>query len=471
MNMSKGVRKRRLRAMAHQKLLGPAPLIVGIDLAKKAHVVGFLDRDRTLVSPSIRILNSRVGVQRLIEHAEKIRKKLGLERVVYFMESTGGYWMNVAAMLEEHHLPYRLVQGIAVHHERKIRDSTRAKDDLRDAEIVGHLGTTGRVVEAQLPTEDIWIEMAGVAAERHELEKRCTADIVRLESLLRMVFPEVFEVFSENKAVTLRVLAKTGLMADDIRRMTIEDFMAQVRSCMGRRSIYPSKLLQLYHLVKGRDELYGVTRLKSAMVHRIRNAATRMDLYEAQKTSVEKQLVKLYEKTSYQKVLDSFVGTSALTQATTLGLMGDPARLPEPSSAVKLAGLDVPAKESGQYHGDTQISGMGRPRLRFQAVKMGRALLRFNEDFRAFAEDLVTRSRRRFKRRQLEVACGAKYLRVFTAMCQTGKTYDSSLVRGKARPTNYRRFELQFMPGGMDWVKTSGIDRRRTKEVEVIAEL
>jgi hypothetical protein len=43
MNMSKGVRKRRLRAMAHQKLLGPAPLIVGIDLAKKAHVVGFLD--------------------------------------------------------------------------------------------------------------------------------------------------------------------------------------------------------------------------------------------------------------------------------------------------------------------------------------------------------------------------------------------------------------------------------------------
>jgi hypothetical protein len=83
MNISKGARKRRLRAMTHQELLGPAPLIVGIDLAKKAHVVGFLDRDRTLVSPSIRILNSRVGVQRLIEHAEKIRKKgrSGIPRV------------------------------------------------------------------------------------------------------------------------------------------------------------------------------------------------------------------------------------------------------------------------------------------------------------------------------------------------------------------------------------------------------
>jgi hypothetical protein len=240
---------------------------------------------------------------------------------------------------------------------------------------------------------------------------------------------------------------------------------------VGRRAIYPSKLFQLYHLVKGRDGLYGVGRLKPAMVHRIRNAATRLDLYEVQKTQVEKRLVKLYEQTPYQNVLDSFVGTSKLTQATTLGLMGDPARLPEPSSAVKLAGLDVPAKESGQYHGDTKISGSGRPRLRFQAVKMGRALLRFNKDFRAFAENLVGRSRRRFKRLQIEVACGAKYLRVFAAMCQTGKAYDSSLVRGKARPTNYRKFELQFMPGGMDWVRTPERDGRRRKEVEVIAEL
>ena len=34
MKMSKGARKRRLRAKAHQELLGAAPLVVGLDLAQ-----------------------------------------------------------------------------------------------------------------------------------------------------------------------------------------------------------------------------------------------------------------------------------------------------------------------------------------------------------------------------------------------------------------------------------------------------
>ena len=215
MKMSKGARKRRLRAKAHQELLGAAPLVVGLDLAKKIHVTAFVDRERTLVAPSVSIPHSRIGVQRLVEHAEKLRRRLGLKKVVYFMESTGAYWMNVAAVLEESGLDYRMVQGLAVHHERKIRDSTRAKDDLRDAEIVAHLGTTGRVVATQLPKEDLWIEMGSLAAERHELEKRRTADLARMGSFLRIVLPEIFEVFCESKGLAVRALAKSGLRTSE----------------------------------------------------------------------------------------------------------------------------------------------------------------------------------------------------------------------------------------------------------------
>jgi hypothetical protein len=33
-------------------------------------------------------------------------------------------------------------------------------------------------VQAQLPEDELWIELAGFAAERHELEKRFTAGLI-----------------------------------------------------------------------------------------------------------------------------------------------------------------------------------------------------------------------------------------------------------------------------------------------------
>jgi hypothetical protein len=110
-------------------------------------------------------------------------------------------------VLEEYGAAYRLVHGIAVRNARKMRDYTPAKDDLRDAEIVGHLGIMGRVVDSQLPTERLWIELRGLAVERYELTRRHTAELVRLDSLLGIVLPEVLEVFCGVKGLTLRALA------------------------------------------------------------------------------------------------------------------------------------------------------------------------------------------------------------------------------------------------------------------------
>lgn len=436
--MTKGLRKRRVRTEAHRRLLGPAPLIVGLDLARSFHVAAFLERDGTPVCRSLRIPHSRTGVERLVGHAEKLRREHNLEKAIFFMESTGAYWMNVAGVLEEYGVAYRLVHGIAVRNARKMRDYTPAKDDLRDAEIVGHLGIMGRVVDSQLPTERLWIELGGLAVERYELTRRHTAELVRLDSLLGIVLPEVFEVFSGVKGVTLRALAGSGLMPAEIVGMSLEDFIESVRGSCGRSGIYGSKLGELYHLLKSRERLFGVERLVPGIRRRIVNCSRRLELCEAEKREVERDLVVLYGRTPYYRILESFVGTSSLTQATTLGLLGDPGRFPDSGSAVKLAGLDIPAKESGGRGGKTEISHVGRSRLRGHVVRTGHALGRVNGDFRTFAEHL--RHKRRLNRRQIDVACGAKYLRAVTAMCRSGEGYRSSMMRGEVLPEGYEDY-------------------------------
>jgi hypothetical protein len=175
--MTKGVRKRRMRVEAHRRLLGTAPLIVGLDLARSFHVAAFLERDGTPVCRSLRIPHCRAGVERLVGYAEKVRREHNLEKAIFFMESTGAHWMNVAGVLEEYGVAYRLVHGIAVRNARKMRDYTCAKDDLRDAEIVGHLGSMGRVVASQLPAERLWIELGGLAVERYELVRHSISSL------------------------------------------------------------------------------------------------------------------------------------------------------------------------------------------------------------------------------------------------------------------------------------------------------
>jgi hypothetical protein len=231
-------------------------------------------------------------------------------------------------------------------------------------------------------------------------------------------------------------------MPAEIVDMSLEEFIRSVRDSCGRSGIYGSKLGELYHLLKSRERLFGVERLVGGTRRRIVNSSRRLELCESEKREVERDLVVLYGRTPYWRILESFVGASSLTQATTLGLLGDPGRFPDSGSAVKLAGLDIPAKESGGRGGKTEISHVGRSRLRGHVVRTGHALGLVNRDFRTFAEHL--RQKRRLNRRQIDVALGAKYLRAVTAMCRSGEGYRSSVIRGEVLPEGYEDYLISM---------------------------
>ncbi len=65
-------------------------LVVGIDVAKRAHVAAIRKPDGTKEKP-FSFRNDRSGFERLRARSERTRERLGLNGVVFALEATGHY--------------------------------------------------------------------------------------------------------------------------------------------------------------------------------------------------------------------------------------------------------------------------------------------------------------------------------------------------------------------------------------------
>jgi len=75
----------------------------------------------------------------MVRLVEEIKENTGSKKVIYSMEPTSHFWMNVATYLESCKQEYVLVQPLSVKHERKSTYYNSSKDDDRDSEMIVNL--------------------------------------------------------------------------------------------------------------------------------------------------------------------------------------------------------------------------------------------------------------------------------------------------------------------------------------------
>ena len=119
-------------------------LIVGIDIAKDRHHAFFGTATGKTLLRRLVFSNDGEGFGKLLDQAEALRVRHGLEKVVYGMEPTGNYHKPLGEYLIHMGRTVVLVSGVTVKRNRESLDGRWDKHDDKDSANVADLISQGK---------------------------------------------------------------------------------------------------------------------------------------------------------------------------------------------------------------------------------------------------------------------------------------------------------------------------------------
>lgn len=409
-SMTRGLRRHQAKLQRRREAVPTDALVVGIDLARERQAVSFLAGGDVLGRR--RLTCEPYDLAQVLDAAQTLAEQHGSSGVVVAFEPAGHYWCLAAEAFERAGAPYVLVQPLSVKRAREESRYTPEKTDPRDADLIGQLAAQGRFTDAQLPRTCDEDAASQLAREYFKVRKLAAAERTRLRNFWHRMLPEFFAVLKDPTGKTALAISAAMAPLSELSTMTSRTWLARVRRNAEGAPILTSRAAALLPLLKDahRDP---VRRSGEGMPLRIRHAAQRRRLLEAQKAYVHEELIRRYSARPEAIILDSISGSNPLYSALVLALVGDFHRFDDPRAIVKLAGSEVNHYASGDWTGTSRISHRGRSTLRAAAYQQARQLVAKNEDFRARFHTLIHRTTRRpLTLKAAYVAVMNSYLRI-----------------------------------------------------------
>ncbi|OZS77774.1 IS110 family transposase, partial [Tetzosporium hominis] len=119
-------------------------LVIGIDIAKRTHFACAVDDRGRVLQKSFAFTQSRNGFEVLYTRIIALKEEHLKQDVIVGFEPTGHYWMNLAAFLTDHGIPYVMVNPMHVNRSKELDDNLQTKNDKKDAVVIARLMRDGR---------------------------------------------------------------------------------------------------------------------------------------------------------------------------------------------------------------------------------------------------------------------------------------------------------------------------------------
>jgi transposase len=354
----------------------PSTLIVGIDIAKDKHVARAQD-DRGIEFGKRLIFENRIhGFQTLLDWVERHRKQNSKTHIIFGVEPTGHYWLNLAYFLTAKGYDFVLVNPMHVKKSKELDDNSPTKNDTKDAKVISQLIKDGRYSVPNL-LEGIYAELREGVKLRDQLTKQLMIIEGRIQNHIQRYFPEFFDVFGdwEGKAAlcTLRMFPFPSL----IKAMTPEGVLMKWKPFV-QRGVGIKRATKLVETAK---KSIGIQIGLQFAKRELECLLDQYELYKEQMEQVDQELEALVETIPGAKKMMTIPGLGSTTVALFFAEVGDIRNYSHP-----------------------QISKRGRSRLRRALYLVVRPLVAHNPVFKALHHYYTKRPDRPLKKQQSLIA-------------------------------------------------------------------
>lgn len=362
-------------------------LIIGVDPHKKKHAAVAMTQD-AIAHCKFKVVNSRRGYEELLERVRVQMVATGSRGVIFAIEAASHFWRNLAYYLEEHGIPFRLINPFTLKRRREGRDLNRVKNDFRDAAIAAELLRTGEFTETKLP-QGTYAELRAAYNAYRRLVKERTRWLNLLKGLLDGLFPEFCQVFKDPAGKTALAVLSLCPVPGTITGMTAAEFADAIKDgCREPRL----KLKKLHALHNAAQTSIGIQSGTRSMSVELSLLGQRLRLNAEQIEKIESLLVDLVNSVEDSQYLLSIKGLNYITVAGLLAELGPFKSYRNAKQLIKMAGSNpVESESAGKRSSHTPMSKKGRPGLRWCIWTAAISLLRHNTDFRSWAKRLSER--------------------------------------------------------------------------------
>jgi len=357
------------------------PVHVGVDTGKTFHKLVARGPDGHR-STAYKVLVSRAGFEAAHAHLRGLFPGVTPQQMLVGLEFAGHHGFTFAHFLAQR--GYAVVNVLAAHTKasKEIEDNNPRKDDAKDAAQICRL--VGDGIFVRFPFLDHpYLELRLLTVHRHRLTVEATRFKNRLQGLLDLAWPEFLGHFSALHKATPRAILERWPLPQDL--------LDAPRRTVGKTIRTASRgHVSAEHV----DALLAATRatiaLRQAAPERrleIQSLLARWALVRRQLAELEDRITALVEECPEARILTTIPEVSAVCAATIVAELGTPRDYAHYRQVLKLAGMNLASRSSGQSQGRKWQSKRGRPMLRRQLFLLaGRWCLKrglYHEDYRA----------------------------------------------------------------------------------------
>lgn len=342
----------------HARRINEATLVVGVDIAKRSHVAVAEGPDGVVTKP-LAFPNTQEGFRIFESWLRKTSERFRTTSMVIGMEPTGHYWKPFAEWLQQRSYELRFVSPVLTKRAKEMLDGSPLKTDAKDARVIADLLRQGKS-RPMGTQEDLYQELRYLADVRHRLMVEKTALLNRLNRLLDLLFPELPSLFKRLDGITIRTLLKTAptpekVLELGVDRMTLLLFKAS-HGKLGRQ--------RAEAIVEAASRSIACQYGVAALRFELELLLPRIEELLVQQTQVDHRMAERIKGIDYASNLQSIPGIGPVTVAIFLGEVGDLRNYRNAKQVLKMAGLNLFERSSGQQHGLRRMTKRGRPELR-----------------------------------------------------------------------------------------------------------
>ena len=418
------------RVLVKELKAGKDILIIGVDVAKNAHVAvshpRHLYKAKRERHKTLKFANTSAGFNNLLEWIKDQRKPARLP-VICAVESTSTYHKALSYWLTGQGIPVVLVSNIAAAANKLTHDGNWNSNDPKDAMNIADLVRQGKVLYQHL--NDEWYDEL---RDLHKQYRLVSLELSRLKRRLRTSiispwFPELDSVFSDNilHRDLLRIM-EVCPFPQDIEAMTEEQF---IKLCAtGRRTGGQQARLRSIHQLSGQSIGHKPTNAARSLV---KTLMEQVHFFRQQVKSATESLYEYCKDTEQYHLITTVPGVGKIIGPIIMAEIGDPDWYINQRQVIKLAGLNLSQAVSGKSkQGSPVISRRGKIELRralFIAARAGsRTVNGFKERYQY--EKAKRGGARKGVAMISTVKLMAKLLRIIFAVLKNKTPYDPELM-------------------------------------------